>query len=128
MLSSGRFYLLLAILWFTAITVLLVIPGTAFPSENWMSKIQLDKWAHIILFTTLVVLWVKALWKMYQNNFSFVSLAAAVAIISLVYGIGMEIVQHFFVKNRSFELNDIFADLAGSFIGYLLVRGKYFKK
>lgn len=128
MLSSGRFYLLLAIFWLTAITVLLVIPGTAFPSENWMSEIQLDKWAHIILFSILVFLWMKAIWKLYPDKYSFVSLAAVVALISLIYGIGMEIVQHFFVKNRSFELNDIFADLAGSLIGYLLVRGKYFKK
>lgn len=120
--------MLLAILWLSAITVLLVIPGKAFPSENWMSLIQLDKWVHIILFAGLVTLWVKGIWKNYPSAFNYFRLSLAIAILSLLYGITMEIVQYYFVPNRSFELNDIFADLAGSLIGYLLIIGRYIKK
>ena len=120
--------MLLAILWLSAITVLLVIPGTAFPSENWMSAIQLDKWVHILLFAGLVTLWVKALWNNYPTSFNYSKLSLTVSILALIYGIIMEIVQYYFVANRSFELNDIFADLAGSLIGYLLIIGRYIKK
>ncbi|MBL0233575.1 MAG: VanZ family protein [Chitinophagaceae bacterium] len=125
---SKRLHLLLAIILLAGITILLVIPGSAFPSENWMSSIQLDKWIHIFLFAILVIMWVTAMWKNYPTVTSFHKLSVSVACIAVIYGISMEIVQHYFVTNRSFELNDIFADLAGSLIGYLLLMSRYIKK
>ena len=93
-----------------------------------MSKIQLDKWVHIFLFAILVTVWVKGLWKNYPTLFIYAKLSFWIAILAVIYGICMELVQHYFVLNRSFELNDILADLIGSLIGYLLVMKGYIKK
>ncbi len=128
MAFSKKFHLLLAIFWLTIITVLLVIPGSAFPSENWMSGIQLDKWVHIFLFALLVMLWVKGLWKNYPTSFNYARLSFWVATFAVIYGTCMEVVQYYFVPNRSFELNDIFADLIGSLIGYLIIMRGFIKK
>jgi VanZ family protein len=123
-----KFYLLSAILWLTVITILLIIPGSAFPSENWMSRISLDKWVHIFLFALLVILWTKGLWKNYIFRVSYRKLIIYIGLIAIVYGIVMEIIQHYFIPNRSFELNDIFADAAGALVGCLYLLRSVIKK
>jgi len=116
-LKSSKLRFTAAACWFLLVTILLCLPGTAFPQETWLSRIWFDKWVHLFLFFILVVLWCFAV----QGNrihghrrkwLLFVAFAA------LVYGIGMEILQHFFVAYRSFETGDILADGLGSFGGY----------
>src|SRR5690242_15845742 len=38
-------------------TILLTLPGSAFPKENWLDKIWFDKWVHIGMFGMLVTVW-----------------------------------------------------------------------
>jgi VanZ family protein len=51
-----------------------------------------------------------------------------IAVVSLLYGIVMEIIQEQFIPNRSFEIADILSDGVGSFIGYIIAVRKYIKK
>ena len=46
----------------------------------------------------------------------------------LGYGAGMELVQKYFIPNRSFDLMDILADGTGSAIGFVFSRYRYIKK
>src|SRR5215472_11086552 len=57
---KNNWSLLLAIAWFVVTTILLTLPGSAFPKENWFDKIWLDKWIHIALFGMLAFLWCRA--------------------------------------------------------------------
>jgi len=109
-----------AIIWLLLITTLLCIPGTKFPKATWEGKIWLDKWIHVFLFMVLVILWGKAYSgkKNTQNNTR--KIFFQIMIPGFLYGILMEIVQEYFILNRSFELIDILADGAGCFIGYLI--------
>jgi VanZ family protein len=50
-----------------------------------------------------------------------------IAIYFFLYGIAMELVQKYFIPNRSFDLKDILADGLGCSIG-LLISGRYIKK
>jgi len=50
-----------------------------------------------------------------------------IAVYFLIYGIAMELVQKYFIPNRSFDLKDILADGLGCAIG-LLVSRRYIKK
>ena len=43
-----------------------------------------------------------------------------ITILSMIYGIGMEIVQQYFIPFRSFDLGDIIADGVGCTIGYFI--------
>lgn len=101
-----------AIGWMILCTILLVLPGSTFPKEDWLSKIWFDKWVHIGLFSIMVVLWCRGLQKASKKQYFFIPAAA------LAYGIIMEFIQQHFVVNRSFDPGDIVADAIGCIIGY----------
>jgi len=109
--------LLLAIIWFIVTTILLCLPGSAFPKENWFDKIWLDKWIHIGIFGALAFLWCRALSTEHLRK---IPLFVQIAFYCLLYGIAMEFVQKYFIPNRSFDVGDIFADGIGSTLGSVL--------
>jgi len=45
---------LFPLLWLIISTLLLTIPGSSFPKENWLEKIWFDKWVHIGMFAIMV--------------------------------------------------------------------------
>jgi VanZ family protein len=107
-----------AFTWLLMITLLLLLPGSSFPKEDWLSRIGFDKWVHIGLFTILVLCWALVLQhRRHRTVILYWTVAGAV-----LYGILMEFAQEYFVANRSFEMGDIAADAAGSLIGYFLTK------
>jgi VanZ family protein len=114
--------------WLTISTVLLVLPGSAFPKEDWTSKIWLDKWVHIGLFGIMTVLWCWALLRIYRDRIKLRRAFLVVALLALFYGISMEFVQLYCVANRSFDTGDIIADGVGCVAGYFFSTGRYIKK
>jgi len=115
-----------AIVWLIISTVLLTLPGSSFPKEDWLSKICFDKWVHIGMFAIMVFLCCWAVMKMGKSNLK--KLFLIVTILSLAYGIGMEFVQKYFISNRSFDGVDIVADAVGCTIGFLYSWRRYIKK
>jgi len=104
--------------WFIMTTVLLCLPGSAFPKQNWFDKIWLDKWVHLGLFAVMVVLWCRAITAAEnRNNSIFLQITFYV----FLYGVVMEFVQKNFIPNRSFDVGDIVSDLIGSAIGLFVV-------
>ncbi|MFV0605956.1 MAG: VanZ family protein [Niabella sp.] len=106
--------------WLLLTTILLVLPGSAFPKETWLSKIYFDKWVHIGLFAIMVWLFCRA---KYQHSTTTPDLKAAfltITILIIGYGIVMEFIQKYFVPYRSFDVGDIIADAAGAFLGYFV--------
>jgi len=75
----------------------------------------------------LVILWSKAYSgkKNIQNDTR--KIFFQIMILGFLYGILMEIVQEYFILNRSLELIDILADGAGCFIGYLISIKRFVK-
>lgn len=111
---------------FMFFTFLLLLPGSAFPKENFFTKIQLDKWVHIGIFSLLVFLFNWASLRHYPegNKKWFITVGLAM----LVYGIAIEFIQHYFVPNRGFELGDILADAGGVILGILISIRRFYKK
>jgi len=102
----------LAFGWLIFISILFILPGSAIPHSSLFTLIYLDKWVHVFLFAVLVFLWRSAL--------LFPRQAIVLIALSLCYGILVEFVQEFWVPNRSFDVYDMAADLAGSILGTLV--------
>jgi VanZ family protein len=116
-----------ALLWSVIVTVLLTLPGSAFPSENWLSKIWFDKWVHIGLFSIIVVMWCWAMLRKNYNKQRLKNIFILIALVWFAYGIGMEFVQKYFIPNRSFDVGDIIADGVGCLLGLVYSLKRYIK-
>jgi VanZ family protein len=103
-------------------TILLTLPGSDIPTEDWLDKIGFDKWVHIGMFALLTWLWCMGIPGKTRKNFYTIGIAC------LLYGIAMEFVQRYFIPNRSFDVGDIIADAVGCFLGVLFSTRRYIKK
>ena len=117
-----------AIAWFVISLILLTLPGSSFPKENWFDKIWLDKWVHIGMFALMVTLWCWAMLKKYSVSTRLRTIFIGIGLVCLIYGTGMEFVQKYFINNRSFDVGDIIADAVGCTLGVLFCRIRYIKK
>jgi VanZ family protein len=114
MLTSAFFRSpLTAAAWLLIMCLLFFLPGSAFPTRNWLSDIYFDKWVHFGLFAVLLFLWTGALKGLPARRW-LLTLA-----ICFIYGLGVEIAQEQFVANRSFDGGDLLADMAGAGAGLL---------
>lgn len=110
-----------AILWLITVSVLFFLPGSALPQDGLFNFPYLDKLVHFVFFVLLIYLWrffIKS-----SVAFSWLLLA-----LSFVYGLGVELIQHYFIAFRSFDVADIVADMAGAVVGLLFWTKRYIKK
>ena len=109
----------IAVGWLLFVTILLCIPGSKLPRISWNDQVLLDKWSHIFLFLVLVFLWCRIFLRN-TSKFSSKNIYVTITVLSMIYGIGMEIVQHYFIAFRSFDYGDMIADAIGSIGGYFI--------
>ena len=102
--------------------ILFFLPGSAFPTENWLSKIYFDKLVHIGLFAVLIFLW-RSAFDSDQPKYNLILLFSAV-----LYGLAVEYIQRYFVPNRDFDLYDVLADTIGAIIGLIVCSSAHRKK
>jgi VanZ family protein len=102
----------IAAVYFIILNILFTLPGTAFPSDDWMTRIWFDKWVHTGLFFVLIIL---VGWAIRSDRKPW----AIILISAAVYGILVEIVQHKWIPFRSFDWGDWIADITGSVLGML---------
>lgn len=114
--------------WFILCTILLTLPGSSLPSENWMGDIGLDKWIHIFLFSVMAFLACWAIYKINKNPGKNKRYFIIAGLLCIAYGIGMEFVQKYYIPNRSFDPGDIIADAVGGIIGTVYSIRRYIKK
>jgi VanZ family protein len=126
-LRDPKFSFATAMFWLLLVTVLLCLPGTEFPKITWLNKIRTDKWVHIFMFLILVILWCSAYWSR-QKKGTPRKIFIGIAVLCLIYGIMMELVQHLFIPFRTFDLLDIVADGVGCMSGFFLINRWYIKK
>jgi len=104
------------------------LPGSAFPKEDWLGKIWFDKWVHIGIFGIMSLSWCWSLPPKTVDNRKINQRLLLIGLLILMYGIVMELVQHYCIINRSFELGDIVADGIGSFGGLIFYKRWVYKK
>ena len=113
---------IIPIIYFIFISILFLLPGSAFPKSNWLSDIYFDKWVHIVLFLGLAILCCWGFFIIKQKVWIRLLLLLA------TYGLVIEVLQDQIIKNRSFDLGDWIADIIGSFLGVLIWNLRYNRK
>lgn len=113
--------------WLVFSTILLTLPGEAFPQQNWLSWIWFDKWVHIGMFGIMALLLCRGVYKKNATVEKLKQYFIVSGILCLGYGIVMEFIQKYYVPNRSFDVGDIIADGVGSLLG-VLVSLRLYKK
>jgi VanZ family protein len=118
-----------AFAWLMITTLLLCLPASSLPKTggDWLSVIYADKWVHLAVFALLSFLFCKSLIINNLPRKTVLQLYFFIAALSALYGIFMEFVQKWLIPGRSFELTDILADTAGSFLGFLFAFRRYIK-
>ena len=104
------------------ILILSTQPGIDLP-ESWMDFLAIDKLGHAVVYGALTFLLLRGFKKEDMIGFAGNSTVSAL-IISIVYGISMELIQYLFFPGRFFELYDIIANIIGSLLGLYIF--KYF--
>jgi len=112
------------IIFFIITFVLLVLPGNEFPKSGFFSIKGLDKIVHTFMFFILTLLFYRPLTASGKNVGQKQKWFLIIAILIIVYGALMEVVQFYFVPFRSFELADILFDSLGASFAYFFARGK----
>lgn len=90
---------------------------------DWMHYIHLDKIGHFALY---FIFCITLLFGFYKHSRSDNSLSRsqfiAAIIISILYGIGIELLQASYFETRQFELLDILANSIGAMLGAIIFK------
>jgi hypothetical protein len=122
LLGKWSQHIWLAVAWSVITQTLLSLPGSFFPGRGLFSIPNLDKIAHLVLFSGLVFCWSLFFYFRKKPPAITQSFIWSIVLLAFTYGILIEFFQKNFIPNRSFDRGDIVADLVGSLIGYLLTQ------
>jgi VanZ family protein len=113
-LKDKRF--LPAVLWLVIVTVAILTPGNNLP------KVPLfpfaDKLVHFGVFAVLTFLWSRVGTISEQGALNRKKLLTNLLVFTIIFPILVEYLQ-MYVPNRSFEIEDIIANLVGGIIGFI---------
>jgi VanZ family protein len=105
------------IAWFFFVMTLLAIPGSELPeTDDWLKKIQFDKWVHAGLFGMLAFLFMNPMLKFSPPLKNTGKIVALIIILTSAWGLTTEFLQEALVKGRSFDLWDWLADTTGALL------------
>lgn len=115
-LNKPRIKLYAAIGWLIIVNLLLLTPGNNLPKGP--SIPHLDKVAHVSVFAILTFLWAQVGTVDAQKKIIWKKLLTNLLVFTIIFPIFVEYVQAY-VPNRSFEYEDIVANLIGGTIGFI---------
>jgi VanZ family protein len=122
----------LIIIWIIVIFILSSIPGNDLQKLPKFKIPHLDKIVHFVMYFTLQFLVLTEYYKNYTKKISFIKLLSFSLLISVSYGLLMEILQNYFFISRTGSLFDFLANTIGAILGsiavILLIKTKWFVK
>jgi VanZ family protein len=116
---------ILGLCWLALIFLLSCMPGKEFSQMQPFSG--LDKIIHFYLYFQLSLLLIIGFKKQYSYPLLRYNSVKTALLFSLFYGVFMELLQGFIFMERSIELTDIIANIAGSFWGVFIFFIIYYK-
>ena len=108
------------ILEFVLIFILLSMPSSGEPGTGWVSYLLslpfADKVIHVGLFGSLALSIFFHFEQYLNTSFQSIRTKALALIVCVLFGIGMEFYQKYFVPSRGFETGDMLADAIGALL------------
>lgn len=112
-----------AVLWGLFLILLHLLPGRVFPElPTYLDLLHPDKLVHLGMFAILVILEIHAFKKPGTPAFIAARPGLWAVSLALLFGIVMEITQHYLIPNRFGSVYDLIANAAGCFAGWGLAR------
>ena len=112
---------------FVLIFILLSMPSSGEPGKGWISYLLelpfADKIIHVGLFGSLALSLFFHLEQYSNISFRSTRTKALSLILCIVFGIGMEFYQKYFVPSRGFEVGDMLADATGALLALPFFNG-----
>ena len=103
------------ILWAVVILILSSIPGNEVNKIHFINIPYFDKFVHFSMYLVLSFLFFFDMSKLSESKKLNLSNVSFVILVSISYGISMELLQKYLFIERSAELADFFANSLGSF-------------
>lgn len=114
---NDKYRIIPALLWSGIIFFLCFLPGSAFPKEDWLDRIYFDKWVHAFLYFVLFFL------IYYFPKKKSISIYIIATALCVAQGVLIEFIQSStLVKNRSFDVYDIVANVVGVLLAWIAIR------
>lgn len=118
-------YNLFTILWAAMILLTTLLPSSSMPSFSIWELFSFDSFAHAFLFGILTFLMIVGLTK----QFTYLRLRHYAIRTSLfasfMFGIFIELLQHFFIYGRQGDILDVIANTIGCLLGIVLFKWVY---
>jgi VanZ family protein len=106
-----------AISWSVLVLFVSLIPGNEIP-EFEVGFLHIDKLAHAILFAGLSFFWFFGLKKGGISKIVSLNTEGVVSFSVFIYGFAIELIQHYFITDRHFDIYDVLANGVGVVLGY----------
>ncbi|MCP2043231.1 VanZ family protein [Pontibacter sp. HSC-36F09] len=118
-------YNFFTIIWAAVIMVLTLLPSSSMPSLSIWEIFSFDSFAHAFMFAVLTYLMVVGLKKQYTYMRVQLFAIRTAFFVSSMFGIAIELLQHFFVPGRQGDIVDVLSNTIGCIIGILLFKWIY---
>jgi len=112
---------IITLLWLLVCTVLLLLPGSQFPSPKWWMFSGLDKVIHVLIFFGFTLSF-SVCSLIYWKKKASIRLFYWIAFWFFLYGVAIEFLQKWFIPFRSFSLWDIAADGLGCLLALVIMK------
>jgi VanZ family protein len=109
-------------LWLAVIAQVMATGAMFWPSQDFpeVAVPMVDKWAHFIVFGTLYFLWADAI----SPKGIEIKMIFRLAISLLLYGIIIELIQHYWYASRTGDTLDVLANAIGIVLGLFAKKRK----
>lgn len=112
----------LTVLWALLILLLCVMPGKSLPNWEWADIFQIDKFIHALLFVVLAFLMATGMRRQQSAGTLRVGSWWTTAVVCILYGIGLEIMQGTMLTGRTGDPLDGIANSVGAVVGLVYLR------
>ena len=111
-----------AIVWTIIIIFLSSMSSDSFNKINILNIYHIDKIAHMGMYFIQSILFLAAFFDFYYRPINYIRYRINSLIIAIITGSLIEIMQNWFIINRSGDWLDLIANIAGSFLAILLYK------
>ncbi|WP_240676167.1 VanZ family protein [Botryobacter ruber] len=112
-------------MWAAVILTTTLLPSHSMPATSIWELISFDSFAHAAMFTVLVFLMIVGLKKQFTSLKLKHSAIRYSFLISFVFGVTIELMQHYLISGRQGDVMDVLSNTIGCLCGIVMFKWIY---